>query len=741
MGLLEPGDWRAEWIGAETAADNAARTHPSPWFRRVFELPAAPRRARAYVCGLGFFELHLNGRRVGADVLSPNQTDFDRRRLRHLLYPFDDKTSKRVLYLTYDVTALLHAGRNAAGAVLGNGWYNQRDRVEEGWMWYGEPRLLLQLEAEMADGTRHTTVTGAGWKYTTAGPILHSGIFTGDSYDARLEMPGWATAAFDDAAWLPAVAAAPPEGRLEAQMGCPDRVARVVRPTAVTSPRPGVGQFDMGENLAGWARLRLSGPRGAKVTARFREELGQDYGQADSYVLKGEGSEVFEPRFTWHAFRHVEITGPPETVGAADVEACAVHSAVEGAGSFACSNPLFNRIYENYRRTQLANMHCGVPSDCPHGERLGYTGDGHVAAQAAIWSFDMARFYTKWIDDIAGAQNRESGFVPHTAPFEGGGGGPPWGSAMVLMPWYMYLYYGDRTLLARHFDGMRNWVRYLGTRTAADGIVEKEEPGGWFLGDWLPPEKVAISPAFVSTCYYARVADITGRAAAALGNPEEAARHAQLARRVRDAVNARFFDAARHQYLDGRQGANFYPLAFGLVPQEHAQAVLERAIRILLDDRGGHFDTGFVGTPLVLDVLAEHGRNDVAFTLMNQTDFPSFGYAIARGATTLWESWDGRGSHCHPMFGGACRWFFEGLAGIRPDPARPGFEHMILQPGPAGDLAWCEARYRSLRGEVRLHWERQAGKLRVRARVPGNSAATLILEGARRTLGPGEYEF
>jgi alpha-L-rhamnosidase len=245
----------------------------------------------------------------------------------------------------------------------------------------------------------------------------------------------------------------------------------------------------------------------------------------------------------------------------------------------------------------------------------------------------------------------------------------------------------------------------------------------------------------VSTCYYAWVAALTGRIAAVLGKTEEAAAHKQLAARVRGAINARFFDAPRHQYLDGRQGANFYPIAFGLVPPEEVRAVLDRAIAILMNDRRGHFDTGFIGTPLVLDVLAEHGRGDVAFTLMNETDFPSFGYAIAKGATTLWEAWDGRGSHCHPMFGAVCRWFFQGLAGILPDPERPGFEHIVLRPAPAGDLTWCEARYRSIRGDVMLRWERERGKLRVRARVPANATATLLLDGTRRALGSGDHEF
>ena len=729
MGLLEAADWQARWIGATAAEDSFARTHPAPYFRKAFELPAAVRRARAYICGLGFYELRINGRKVGEDVLAPNQTDYDKRRLRHLLYPFDDRTSKRVLYCTYDVTGMLAPGRNAAGIILGNGWYNQRDRVEEGWMWYGVPRAILQIEAELADGRRIVIATGGGWKVTTGGPILHNGIFTGERYDARLEMPGWDTADFDDVAWAPAVEAPAPAGALEAQAGCPDRVERNVRPVAVANPRPGVYHFDMGENMAGWARLRVRGRRGAEIALRFREELGQDYGQQDTFVLAGGGVETCEPRFTWHGFRHVEVTGAPAPLSAEDLEARVVHSAVTPAGTFECSNPLFNRIFENYRRTQLANMHCGVTSDCPHGERLGYTGDGQVAAPAAIYTFDMARFYTKWIDDIACARNKVTGFVPHTAPFEGGGGGPPWGSAMVLMPWYMYLYYGDRAVLARHYGAMRDWVRYLGSRTGTDGIVEKEEPGGWFLGDWLPPAKVEISPAFVSTCYYAHAARLTGRAAEVLGKREDAASLAALAARVGAAANARFFDAARAQYLNGRQGANFYPLAFDLVPPDRVQAVLDRAVAILIDDNGGHFDTGFVGTPLVLDVLTAHGRADVAHTLMNQRTFPSFGYAIDKGATTLWEAWDGRGSHCHPMFGAVCRWFFAGLAGIRPDPAQPGFQHILLRPSAAGDLSWCAARYRSIRGEIAARWEQTPGAFRYEVRVPAGSGATVLLPG------------
>ncbi len=737
MGLLQAADWRAQWVGAPDAeSDSAIQTAPSPWFRRSFQLTSRPGAARAYVCGLGFFELYLNGRKVGEDVLAPAQTDYDRRRVRRVLYPFDDQTAKRVSYLTYDVTEYLRAGENVAGVVLGDGWYNQRDRVEEGWLWYGSPRMIVQIEG---DGGAPIVASDGRWKVTTAGPILHSSLFVGEQYDARLEMPGWSAAGFDDSAWTKAVVVRAPSGKLCAQVAPVDRVVETVKGLEGKLDSGGF-TFDAGRNLAGWARVRLSGPRGRKVTLRFREDSGRDYGQRDSYVLKGEGKESWEPRFTWHGFRYVDVAGVEE---APELEVRGVHTAVEPAGRFECSNPLFNQIHETFVRTQLANMHCGVTSDCPHRERLGYTGDGQVAAQAAIYALDMARFFSKWTDDIADARNHKTGFVPHTAPFEGGGGGPPWGSAMVLMPWYQYLYYGDRLALERHYEAMRAWVDYLGTRTDSQGIVVKEEPGGWFLGDWCPPKKIAIPPEFVSTCHYGHCADLVGRAAAALGRTTDAEAMAGLVRRTSAALHTRFFDAGRRQYVDGRQGANFFPLAFGLVPRDAEETVFARAVEIVERENHEHFDTGFVGTPLVLDVLTARGRTDLAYRLMNQRDLPSFGHMLASGATTLWETWDGKSSRMHPMFGGACRWFWQALAGITPDAERPGFEVIHVEPRPVEDLQWVRAEYRTLRGVVGVDWSRSASRFQMKLRVPANTEAAVRLPGGvgERRVGAGMHEF
>lgn len=737
MGLLRASDWHAQWVGAGVEeADSAIATGPCPWFRQEFSLAGRPVAARAYVCGLGFFELYLNGRKVGQDVLVPAQTDYDRRRVRRVLYPFDDQTEKRVCYFTYDITEYLQAGTNVVGVVLGDGWYNQRDRMEEGWLWYGSPRVIAQLMD--ADGTMLAATNGE-WRVTTAGPILHSSLFVGEQYDARLEMVGWSSPGYDDRAWTKAAVVRAPYGALRAQVAPADRVTEVIDGLKAEAVANGF-RFDVGRNVAGWARIRVSGPRGRKVSLRFLEDSGRDYGQRDSYVLKGEGVEAWAPRFTWHGFRTVEVSGVEEAPRLAVEE---VHSTVERVGRFECSNALFNEVHEAFVRTQLANMHGGVTSDCPHRERLGYTGDGQVAAQAAIYALDMARFYSKWTDDIADARNHKTGFVPHTAPFEGGGGGPPWGSAMVLMPWYLYLYYGDRRALERNFAAMRGWVEYLGSRTDAAGVVVREEPGGWFLGDWCPPEKISIPPEFVSTCYYAHCADLVGRAARALGRRVEAAAMEEVLAKTRAALHGRFYDNGRGQYVDGRQGANFFALAFGLVPREEAGRVFARAVEIVERDNRGHFDTGFVGTPLVLDVLTERGRADLAYRLMDQRDFPGFGHMLASGATTLWENWNGGGSRMHPMFGGACRWFWQGLAGIRPDEKNPGFAVIRVEPLAVDGLHWVRTEYRTPRGVVGVEWSRTGGRFRMIVKVPGNTEAVVRLPGSGEAVrvGPGLREF
>lgn len=733
MALLHPPDWRAKWIAADAFdPGDVTATAPAPFFRKEFAVSKAVTSARVYICGLGFYELYLNGNKIGDQVLSPNQTNYDRRTLGRLLYPFDDKTGKRVLYLTHDVTANVVAGNNTIGAILGNGWYNQRDRLVEGDMWYGTPRLIAQLEITYADGTRQEIVTDATWSVTDTGPILHDGIFSGERYDARLEMHGWAAPGFNASAWRTAVEVPAPAGRLLAQAGFPDRVIQTLQPVSYSRTGPQTTRFDFGQNLAGWARLHAYGVAGSDALLQFTEEGGRGYGQQDNYILRGGDGETYEPRFTWHGFRYVDVVGTEELRKQLRVEARVVGSDIQPAGDFHCSNPLFNRILQNYRWSQRSNVHCGVPSDCPHRERVGYTGDGQTSAEAAILNFDMARFYTKWIDDIADAQNRNSqnggtGYVPHSAPFEGGAGGPAWGSAYAILPWLMYLYYGDRRVLEENYSGMKRWVEYLRTRTDKDGIVVREEPGDWDLGEWATPGTVEIPPEMVNTCYYAYCAQLVAQTAGVLGNTAEVSCFQNIASAAATALNQRYFDANRAQYWEGRQGANVFPLAFGLVPAKHRKAVFNRLVEITVRQNNTHFDTGMLGTRLLLRILSDGGRADLAYELMNQQTQPGFGWQIAQGATTLWENWNGEGSHNHVMFGGVCEWFYQSLAGIRPDPANPGFRHVFIQPEWIADLSHVEARYRSAQGEIRSGWNRTDKDIQLQLTIPANCEATVLL--------------
>jgi alpha-L-rhamnosidase len=727
MGLLNARDWQARWIGVELPDETQLTyTPPAAYLRKSFEIAQMPASARAYVTGLGFFELYVNGEKVGDEVLAPNQTNYDLRDLDQLAYPFDDKTSQRVCYRTYDIARSLRPGTNVIGAIVGNGWYNQRDRVAEGIMWYGLPRFFGQMELEQVDGTRQTIVSDGSWRATDAGPIVHNGIFTGERYDARLEMDGWSTAAFDDRAWSAATLMPAPKGRLVAQYSMPDRVIKTLAAVTSSTVRPGVTRVDFGQNLAGWVKVTAQGVRGEALTLRFFEDNDSSYGQLDTYVLKGVGEEVYEPRFTWHGFRYAELEANDRLRAGAKLEARVVHSDVRETGSFECSNDLFNQIMHNAKWAEQSNMHCGVPSDCPHRERVGYTGDwGQTSAEAVMFNFDAARFFTKWIDDIGDAQNTETGYVPHSAPYEGGGGGPLWGSALVTLPWVMYEHYGDRRVMESHYAGMRRWIEYLTTRSDEDGVIVREEPGGWNLGEWATPGKIEIPPALVSTCYLAHIAGIMAKVAELVGKADEVDYFTGVAAKAGQAVNKRFFDAQRAQYWEGRQGANAFALSCGVVPEEHKKAVFQRMVEIIVHDNNSHFDTGIFGTRITLDLLTAGDRGDVAYALMNQRTQPSFGWQLAQGATTLWENWNGESSHNHAMFGGVCQWFYRALAGINPDEQKPGFKHIVIRPYLLGDLTWVKAAYNSGHGEIRSEWSRSGSGLHMRVVIPTNCTATV----------------
>lgn len=727
MGLIDASDWKGKWIGtSEDQAPLSVKTHPAPYFRKSLELDKKVKKARVYLSGLGFYEFYLNGEKIGDQVLAPAQSNYDKRALPKLLYHYDDQSTTRIFYNTFDVTSKLNQGSNVAGMILGNGWYNQRDRIVEGILWYSTPRLIFQMEVEYEDGMREVFVSDDSWK-TATGPIRHDGIFTGEIYDAQMELSGWSTTNYDDVNWENASIVRTPTGKLEAQMAPPDRIVREFNPIDVKELEDGTVLVDAGEMVSGWIRLRVREKEGTRISMRYFEEQGSSYGQKDVYVAKGGSVETWEPRFTWHAFRTIKIQGLSGVPNKEEIDIVVVNTDVERIGDFKCSNELFNRIQENYIRTQLGNFHGSISSDCPHRERLGYTGDGSILTQSSILNFDMTNFYRKWVNDMDDARNKITGFVPHTAPFGGGGGGPAWGSAYVITPWFYYLYYGDTRILREHYDGMKHWVTYLGTRTDERGIVVREEPRGWCLGDWATPEKIEIPPDYVNTCYYYYVSSLMAKIAHVLNQDDDHGYYSDLADSIKSTIRKYYYDQKTGQFWEGRQGANVFALAFGLVEENEIDRVLGNLVSNI-DRNRGHLDTGILGTPLLLEVLTKYGRSDLAYTIMDQRDFPGYGdYILGKGATALWENWDGGSSHSHPMYGSVIRWFYNSLAGINPVEQESGFKHILFKPELCGDLSSVSASYESLHGKISSEWNLVGDNLFLKLQVPPNTKATLIL--------------
>lgn len=720
MSFLRDADWKAKWISTKDFRKGNSYNLRAPYFRKDIDIHKKIKRARVYATGLGYYEFYLNGQKIGDHVLSPNQTNYDKRELEKWGEPRVGNMQTSVLYETFDITSYLKNGKNTAGILLGNGWYIQADRLEEASLWYDTPRTIAQLEIEYEDGGKEIISTDNTWK-TSGSPILYNGLHTGEIYDARLEIAGWNRPEFNDSSWENAIEVRPPEGKLKSQISPPDRITKRIAPVKLSMPDTGIYRYDLGQMISGWARLKISGPKGTEIKMRFMEELGPTYGQTDTYILKGDGIETWEPRFTWHAFRYIDVTGAPVELTNENLEGVVVNTDVKEAGSFTSSNKLFNQILQNYQWTQLGNMHGGIPSDCPHRERRGYTGDGQISCVSAIYNFDMAQFYTKWLEDIREAQNSETGYVTNTAPYQDGGGGTAWGAAYIIIPWNMYLYYGDKRILSEHYEGMKHWVSYLKSELDQDGILINQG-----LGEWVPPEKVEIPPSFVNTCYYYYCTSLMTKIATVLGNEEDGQYYDELSDRTKNVINANFLNKEQSMYSTGRQGADVFPLGFGIVPEQEIQNIFQHLVNHTLDTKI-HFDTGILGTPLLLDVLTDLGRIDLAYAMMNQRDFPGFGYMLGNNATTIWETWLGEQSHSHPMFGSVTAWFYKYLAGVQADSEQPGFKHIIIKPQPVFGLIHAKSSYLSPYGNIISDWHFEQDRFILDVTIPHNTRATVYI--------------
>ena len=735
-GLLHQSDWSARWI---TPHDPGIS---SPILRKEFTLRKPIQRAFAFVSGLGYYELSLNGKKVGHHVLDPGWTEYD----------------KRVLYATYEVGAQLREGANAAGIMLGNAYYTLSKSDTAGNRYTaalrnpGPPKkAILQLVVEYTDGTTQQIVTDRSWK-SSAGPITYNHFYGGEEYDARLEQEGWNRPGFDDSSWRP-VSVANNSATLDAQLLPSIQVVDSVEPVTRTHPAPGVYLYDLGQNLPGWARIRVRGNRGTVVTIRSAETLNDqrfpkplEPGDTLSmkhayhanvyarYTLRGGGEETYAPRFFYKGFRYVEVTvDRPDGIDSLRVTGQVVHSGLRRNGTFASSDNLLNRIHELTRWAITANTH-SVPTDCPQREKLGYTGDGQVIAEASIHLFDMTQFYEKWLNDIADARH-EDGYVPRTAPEVRAGGGPGWGSACIFVPWDFYTYYGNPRILAEHYEVMKQWAGFLESK-ARDGILHPypvNDNRYDFLGDWVPPGR-GIGQAdrwtgpemrmLTNTFVYHRNIQLLAQIAGVLGHESDATRYARLAEDIETAFNQRFLHPGTNQYGDGRQPFNAFALADDLVPEARKPAVAGNIAKDIRE-RGVHLDTGISGTKFLFDVLTENGYVDLAYAVATQTTYPSYGYWIKNGATTLWEQWNGEYSHNHQMFGSVVAWFYKYLAGIRP--LEPGYKRIVIKPYPPGDLKQLSATLETVHGEVSSAWTQQPAGLRMWVTLPANTGGVVSI--------------
>jgi len=743
MGLLNPSDWKAQWIGAPWQGEEAlpkptggisARLQnlppPAPLFRKEFSADKKIASAVAYVTGLGYFELYVNGEKVSNNVLVPNQTNYGKRPgLKDAYISVEDNFREyRVMYLAYDIKNMLHQGKNVVGSILGNGFYNPAKGWDEA---YGSPRFMGQIHIKYTDGTDELIVSDTSWKASKS-PILMDMVYYGEIYDARQEQDGWCSPGFDDSTWGNAIERKTPAGKLVAQTSLPDRVTKRISPIKIEKTGDGKYKVDFGEEISGWVRLvNVKGPAGQKIHISFNSN---EYSGENTYILRGKGAESYSPRFNWFVFSGIEIDGWPGELKPENLVAEAVNTNIEETATFETSNPLFNTINKIWKRSEMDNMHGGVASDCPHRERSAYTGDGQVSCVTVMHNFDARAFYQKWISDIRGAQNVETGYVPNGAPWQPGcGGGVGWGAAICIMPWEFYLHYGSPDMLKDNYEAMKGYVSYMQKWVDDDGIMYSQVPGHdgkplkWFnLGDWvapgpLPPDNM------VHTFFFWRCADLTAKTARALDKPEEAKKYAALAEATRQAFYKGFYDKKNGTY--GKTGGNIFALKMGIPADQYPRVVA--ALKSDIKANNGHLDTGIFGTQFFFEVLAENGMQDLACEAMNKKDEPGYGHWIEEGSTTTREQWNDENSHNHPMFGGGLTWFYRKLAGMNADPENPGYRHIIFRPQPAGDLTFVNYSNKTSYGEAGIKWTKMDENFTMEITVPVGSYGSVYVPAKR----------
>ncbi|RFS14402.1 alpha-L-rhamnosidase [Emticicia sp. C21] len=726
MGMMHMQNWKGAWI----SDSRDVKTKPAPYFRKSFSTEKTIKSARAYIAAAGLYELYINGQKIGNHRLDPMYTRFDR----------------RTLYITYDVTANLQSGKNAIGVLLGNGWYNHQSTAV--WYfheapWRNRPTFCLDLRITYEDGTEEVISSGKGWK-TELSPIIFNSIYTAEHQDARLAKEGWNTPAYDDNAWKDIIFRTSPSQNIVAQAMVPVRNMEEIPAKSLKKLNDTTYLFDLGRNISGVSQLKVKGVAGAIVRLKHAERLNpdgsadmsnidihyrptdnQDPFQVDIYTLNGKGEETFMPHFNYKGFQYVELTcQQPLELTKESLTGYFMHSDVTPVGQVTTSNPTINQIWLATNNAYLSNLF-GYPTDCPQREKNGWTGDAHIASETGLYNFDGITVYEKWLADHRDEQ-QANGILPSIIPTGGWGyewgNGPDWTSTIAIIPWNVYLFYGDTKILTDNYDNMKHYVDYIQT-------IAPKHLTTWGLGDWVPV-KSKTPVEFTSSIYYFVDASIVAKTAKLLGKTADAEYYAGLALKIRNAINEKYLDKEKGIYGSGVQTELSVPLQWGVVPDDmRAKVAAALAERVKADNN--HIDVGLLGTKAILNALSENGYADLAYTMASQETFPSWGWWIKNGATTLYENWpiDAKSdiSMNHIMFGEIGAWIYKALGGIKPDEKLPGFKNVLLEPHFVKDLQSFEAKHDSPHGTIVSAWKRTDNTITYNFTTPANTTATLRL--------------
>lgn len=712
MGLLKQDDWQANWVAF--APGMAGRVL---YFKRTFLCDKKVQSARVYLSGLGFYELKINNKKVGDHVLDPATSAY----------------SKRVYYATYDVADYL-TKENVMLVIVGPGWF-------------GMSKLRLQMELKYADGSQEI-ITSDGVRSVTTGPIIKSSIYDGEYYDARednpdIYLPG-VPAVLMDKKWGLAHLADEPGGIMVSQKLEPIKVMDTIIPKIIREPVPGTYVIDAGQNLAGWASMKVKGERGTKITMRYAETLynngtvNQENLRSakaeDTYILKGEGEEQWEPAFTYHGFRYIQVEGFPYPPKVGDIQVKVVRSSVNQVGKFVCSNELLNRIHRMVVATEASNLY-SIPTDCPQrDERMGWLNDLTVRIEQALYNFNLSRFYAKFIDDVQDTQDKD-GRIADTAPFRYGAiPADPVTASYLLLAWGSYEFYDNERIIREHYNGLKAWVDFLNSKTE-NGIVSYS-----YYGDWCPPVEFGVDGGSISrdtpgllmsTGYLYYCSNIISQMAKILGNKGDELFYKNLADKTADAFNKKYWNEETGGYASNNQACNAFALFLGLVDKDRIPRVVGNLVADV-KKHDYHLTTGNLCTKYLLEELSEYGYPEFAYKIATQVTYPGWGYMLANGATTLWERWEnesgmGMNSHNHPMMGSVDSWFYKYIAGITPDSNNPGFAKFTIHPIIFNDLTFADGELNTVKGIVKSAWKKGAGSVKLDVTIPGNTTATVFV--------------